>query len=297
MLMNEETDSSKHADVLLVDDQRINLIVAAKLIEQAGFTCETAANAEEALELLRSRAYRLLLLDMQLPDMSGLDLVRHIRGEDGGSMDLSKRRMPIAILSAFAADEDRRASFEAGADEYLTKPINREMLSDVFQRLMPNTASPREPTDATRADAGNGAGDRGDTDGPAEAGKGGDGEAGDTTTLPVFDSAGLEARVGSASLSQTVASRFIESLDNYVTAVDKAAASDDLTALRSAAHNLASPAGNVGAEALRALMKSCETAAYEGKREEAHHYASRLHAEADAAREEIERFISEKQTS
>lgn len=289
------------ADILIVDDQRINLVVATKMIEFRGYTAETAASGEKALELLRSGRYRLLLLDMQLPDMNGIEVVRRIRtvvdhGAENGDTSVSEvsdRHIPVVMLTAYADDSDHRESLEAGADAYLVKPLDQEKLDGILQRLSPQ-APPQ--TDGGSGSSGD-TGDRGATGGSVDTGES-DSSRGptadnDTSGPAVFDPAGLQARVGSSSLSQTVAKRFLESVSGYAAAVDNAVASGDLDELASAAHNLAGPAANVGAEALRALSKSIEAAASNGDWEQVHRHATRLHTELAAARGEIEQFTSD----
>ncbi|MBX7117953.1 MAG: response regulator transcription factor [Gemmatimonadaceae bacterium] len=96
------------------DDKQLRTSVARGLRE-AGWTVDLAAKGPEALDLVRSGPYDLILLDLLLPGMSGLEVCRTLRAEGC--------RVPILMLTALDAVEDRIAGLDAGADDYLTKPF------------------------------------------------------------------------------------------------------------------------------------------------------------------------------
>ena len=85
-------------------------------LEREGYRVTLADNGESALELLGKEAFDLMILDIMLPKLSGLEVARKIRNRD--------MRFPILMLSAKSTDEDRETGLEAGADDYLTKPFH-----------------------------------------------------------------------------------------------------------------------------------------------------------------------------
>lgn len=108
---------SKH--ILLVDDDALMRRSLAFGLEQAGFRASSAANAEDALAIARREPPDLVLLDIGLPGMDGLDALRHFKTQMG---------VPVIFLTARRRELDQVLGLELGADDYLTKPINLELL-------------------------------------------------------------------------------------------------------------------------------------------------------------------------
>jgi signal transduction histidine kinase len=115
--------------ILLVEDDRINKLVNKKMIQRMGHTVETAENGMEALEVLETKAIDLVLMDIQMPIMDGLEATRQIRS---GMVDDIDKDIPILALTAHALEEDRIASQEAGMDGFLSKPFDSEILYDAI---------------------------------------------------------------------------------------------------------------------------------------------------------------------
>lgn len=116
--------------ILVADDNPVNLKVTQGIMEHAGHEVLVAIDGEQALNLLDSDGdtLDLAIIDMQMPEVSGLDVVRHWRLMESG-------RLPIIMLTADAREESMRACREAGADVFLTKPINSLDLIDAVARL------------------------------------------------------------------------------------------------------------------------------------------------------------------
>jgi len=107
--------------ILVVEDNRVNQIVAKNLLLEAGFTCDVAQNGIEACSAVRHHEYDIVLMDCQMPEMDGYeatDLIRNWEREYG------KQRLPIIALTANATKDDVRKCLEAGMDAYCSKPIN-----------------------------------------------------------------------------------------------------------------------------------------------------------------------------
>jgi CheY-like chemotaxis protein len=108
--------------ILVVDDTPVNLKLTRILLVNEGYKVMTATTAEEALELLKSFHPHLVLTDIQLPGMDGLELTRRIR-QDPGLKDLV-----VVALTAFAMKGDEQKAIDAGCDGYITKPIDTRTL-------------------------------------------------------------------------------------------------------------------------------------------------------------------------
>ena len=126
--------------VLLVEDNDINALLARRMLEKAG--CETVlcGDGREAVEAVRraiagnDQCYDLILMDVHMPVMDGLEATRSIRAVLNAVVDPTPTSLPIVALTANAFAEDRRRCLEAGMDDYLAKPFDREDLYRLLER-------------------------------------------------------------------------------------------------------------------------------------------------------------------
>jgi len=122
--------------VLLVEDNLVNQKVAAKMLGKLGCTVDLAENGAIALERYDSGRYALVLMDLSMPVMDGLEATRLIRQRE----KRTGQRVPIVALTANAMEGDRERCIGAGMDEYLTKPVRAEGLAEVIGRYAPDGA-------------------------------------------------------------------------------------------------------------------------------------------------------------
>jgi two-component system, OmpR family, response regulator RegX3 len=109
--------------VLVVDDERAILDAVEYALRSEGFTVKTSADGEGALEAVREQPFDVIVLDLMLPGLSGIEICRRLRAESD---------VPILILSARDAEVDRVLGLESGADDYVTKPFSMaELVSRV----------------------------------------------------------------------------------------------------------------------------------------------------------------------
>jgi two-component system cell cycle response regulator DivK len=113
--------------ILLVDDSVHNLKLTRFLLTQEGFDVRTAQNAEQALVALEMHIPSLILMDIQLPGMDGLQLTRHLR------RDASLNAVPIVAFTASAIKGDEEIARASGCDGYVTKPINTRTLAGIVR--------------------------------------------------------------------------------------------------------------------------------------------------------------------
>jgi signal transduction histidine kinase/ActR/RegA family two-component response regulator len=130
--------------VLLAEDNVINQRLAVRLLEKQGHTAVVATTGREALEALRDQAFDVVLMDVQMPDLGGLEATAEVRAAERGT----GRRLPVVALTAHAMKGDRERCLAAGIDDYLAKPIKPQELAAVLARLLPPdapAAAGREP--------------------------------------------------------------------------------------------------------------------------------------------------------
>lgn len=121
---------------LVVDDHPLNAEIAAALLAKQGLATRTAATGDEALRLVATEAFDIILMDRQMPGMDGLEATRRIR-----ALPDTKGRVPIIGLSGNAEEEERTSGLAAGMDDYLVKPITSAALRAVLDRWLAATAS------------------------------------------------------------------------------------------------------------------------------------------------------------
>jgi CheY-like chemotaxis protein len=113
--------------ILIVDDNVQNLKLARVILATEGYDVQTAADAEEALALLRTSRPHVILMDLQLPGMDGLQLTRQLKA------DRATRGIRIIALTAYAMKGDEEKAFAAGCDGYVSKPIDTERLPEIVR--------------------------------------------------------------------------------------------------------------------------------------------------------------------
>ena len=118
--------------ILVAEDNIVNQKFAQRLLEKSGFNVDVAANGREVLEAIERIKYDLVLMDVQMPEMDGLETTARIREREKES----GRRLPVIALTANAVKGDRERCLAAGMDEYITKPIKRTHLLRVIQELV-----------------------------------------------------------------------------------------------------------------------------------------------------------------
>ncbi len=122
--------------VLVVEDEPMNQEVAVLMVEDAGLVAERADNGRQAVEKAREGGYALILMDMQMPEMNGLEATRAIRALPGGEA------VPIVAMTANAFGEDRRRCLEAGMNDHIAKPVSADLLYVTLTRWLQQTSSP-----------------------------------------------------------------------------------------------------------------------------------------------------------
>jgi len=122
--------------ILVVDDNAANLKLARILLSEEGYDVRTAGDAEEALRILEIFKPRLILMDVQLPGMDGLELTRRLKASP------EMRDVVVLALTAYAMKGDEERVRRAGCDGYVTKPIDLDALPVLIREHLDRTDEP-----------------------------------------------------------------------------------------------------------------------------------------------------------
>jgi CheY-like chemotaxis protein len=121
--------SERKPRLLVAEDNATNQLVVRSVLAKFDLTADFAGNGLEALEAMRQRPYDLVLMDVHMPELDGLEVTRRIR--------VSNSSLRIIGMSASAESEDIKRCHDAGMDDFLAKPISRERLLETLVRHLP----------------------------------------------------------------------------------------------------------------------------------------------------------------
>ena len=226
------------ARILLVEDNEINQEVAIGQLEDAEVFVDLAENGEVALRLVRDNEYDVVLMDMQMPVMDGIEATRIIRA------DQRFDKLPIIAMTANAMASDRELCLDAGMDDHIAKPIDPDQLFGVLLRWIRRTGGdgnivlPGTPLRASDRRAG---------DMPPDV-------------RGVDVRAGLMRTGGNRKRYETLLRKFAEQQEGVIETIQTALAQGDAATAERAAHSLKGAAGTLGAAALSQAASEAETA-------------------------------------
>ena len=134
--------------ILIIDDNPANLKLARLLLEIEGYSVRTAMDAEAALAMINTLRPDLILMDIQLPGMDGLELTRRLKA------DAWTRQIKIVALTAYAMKGDKERTAAAGCDGYIAKPIDTRSLPRLLAKILGQQAEPPSDGSSIFADRG-----------------------------------------------------------------------------------------------------------------------------------------------
>ena len=212
--------------ILLAEDNEINAELALELLTDLGYRHCLVRTGREAVEAWRAGGVDLILMDCQMPEMDGYQAASAIRSAEAGLG--GQRHVPIVALTAHATKGDRDLCLGAGMDDYLSKPLDREVLAAALARGLPARAASPEPAAAGSADA---------IDYPAL----------------------LRRCLGKSELAARVLGKLVEQAEQDAQEVARALQKGDAAAVADSAHRLKGAAANAAAAGLRQAAARLET--------------------------------------
>jgi two-component system sensor histidine kinase/response regulator len=243
----DDLDRLRGAHILLVEDNEFNQQVAMELLGAAGIEVELAENGALGLQLVRERSYDLVLMDLQMPVMDGLEATRRIR--ETAAHD----RLPILAMTANAMAGDRERSLAAGMNDHITKPIDPNELFDTLLRWLPDRPGPR--SEAREIASGGRASSQVAAAGPA------------LDLIPGLDAAdGLRRMLGRHDAYVGLLRRFAAGHADDTREIRAALADGRHADAERAAHTLKGVAGSIGARQLQREAGELESALCRGVR-------------------------------
>jgi CheY-like chemotaxis protein len=228
--------------LLVAEDNSVNQKLLLALLERQGHAAVLTANGREALEALEREAFDAVLLDVQMPEVDGLEVARRIRANEAGS----SRRLPLLALTAHAMKGDRERCLAAGMDDYLAKPLDvpelYRMLAEIGAREAGCGVREDRPHRTAKEPIAGGPSLRPPPPAPR---------------APILDRATALARVGGdEQLLAGLVGVFRAELPGWLTELRQAVAAEDGARLRRAAHTLKGAVSTFGAaEAVAAALR------------------------------------------
>jgi two-component system sensor histidine kinase RpfC len=218
--------------ILVADDNRINQNVVAKILERGGHSYTVVSNGEAALDALERETFALVLMDVNMPVMNGIDATRFYRMASAG-----ERRLPIMALTADATPEMAARCVDAGMDLCIVKPVEANRLLDIiaeFGQADPPAPAPDQPGRGLRT-----------TDPATQAAR---------PSVSPRMLKDLEA-LGGPSFVAGIAQDFITDAADLLISLRAAADSGDTAVFQAEAHALSSAAANIGAEGVLTMCR------------------------------------------
>ena len=244
--------------VLLAEDNQVNQLVATRILEKLGHQVTAVSNGREAVSAVRSAKFDLVAMDVQMPEMDGLEATAAIRSWER----TTGTHIPIIAMTAHAMKGDRERCLDSGMDGYTSKPIRLKELAQVISELAPTTST-RAPTSKH-----------------------------DRARTVIDHAALLEGFDGSRSLLKKVARLFLTDYPQRVEEIKQSIRRGDADAMARAAHTLKGSVGNFAAKEAFAIAQRLENMGRDGQLDGARAECVALESELALVTTELERLIS-----
>ncbi|MFA7011531.1 MAG: PAS domain S-box protein [Desulfobacterales bacterium] len=235
----------RKARILLAEDNITNQQVALGILKKLGLRADAVANGAEAVKALEAIPYDLVLMDVQMPEMDGLEATLAIRNREPESGIHPVSRIPIIAMTAHAMQGDRERCLEAGMNDYISKPVTPLALAEVLEKWLSKdldeTGTTNKDENREKADV-------------FESG-----------SSPIFDRAGMMARVmDDEDLARTVIESFLQDIPLQIKVLRGYLEAGDARKAERQAHTIKGASANIGGEALRATAFEMEKSAGAG---------------------------------
>ena len=266
--------SARSLRILVADDNPTNREVIGKILERGGHVATLVNDGEQALDTLEREAFDLVLLDRNMPGVSGIQALQALR-----LMTRGRERLPVVMLSADVTPETKREAFEAGADAFLAKPIEALRLLEEVQSL---TAAKEKPARAA------------DTPEPLRPGTPAAGEAAVVNSETLGH---LEELGSSAAFIEKLVAVFISDSNALLERIEQSLGGRDYGQLRSLLHAMKGSSASIGTDRLTALCGRVGKLSDAQLRLQSTAVLRSLSDELAAARGELERHLQSRKRS
>lgn len=219
--------------ILLAEDNTVNQKVALLTLEKLGYHADVVSNGVEVLDAVSRQVYDVVLMDVEMPKMDGLDATRHILEM------MSEQRPRIIAITAYAMEGDRERFLQAGMDDYISKPLRLEELISVLKQIKPTLPSGENPEDEVISISA-------------------------IIDVRVIKSLRDMAGVNADKILTQIVDNYLEDAPQLLQQIREAVVSADSEALRIAAHTLRSSSANLGAIVFSQLCKELEALGRQG---------------------------------
>ena len=278
-LPKEDVDLTvpKGIRILVVEDNPINQEVLKSMLKNMGFTVDIASTGGEALTLLENKDYKLVFMDIQLPDMDGYEVTKIIRAN---TSEVKNPKVPIIALTAHAMKEHQTKAFEVGMDDYIPKPVGVQDLKKVVKKWLRGKGIEFSKQDERRECAGLDE----DLQNKFE-------------NLPIFDLDGvLERLANSKKIARKALHTFMKVTPSRMQELKQEFLRHNAQRVKEIAHTMKGSSATVGAERLRALLQQIEKAAASNNWKILRKLIDDLYNEYDLFEKEIQKggFLDEK---
>jgi protein-histidine pros-kinase len=251
---NRSTTGEKRLRILLVEDNPVNQLAASLLLDQWGHDVRAVGCGEEALSALAEDSFDVVLMDLEMPGISGIEATARIRQMGAGLRDLI-----VVAMTAHAMDSDRARCLQAGMDRFISKPYRPEQLCAMLDEISSGIAA-RQPAPLPLP-----------LPLPAPENRG------QAKPRPVWDRAqSLQLAGGSEKTAEIIVSAFLQDLQDMLPRAQSAALAGDAWALAAIAHRWKGSLGLLGANRAMACAARLEEACRQGEHERLLEYFQRL---------------------
>jgi PAS domain S-box-containing protein len=252
--------AGSNARILLAEDNITNQQVALGILKKFGLDADAVANGEEALVALKSIPYDLVLMDVQMPVMDGLEATRRIRDRE---TSLLNPAIPVIAMTAHAMHGDREKCLRAGMNDYVPKPLSPQNLAETLEKWLPKKTLLAKESKQT-----------------------------ETPTVPepvVWNKEEMLARMmNDNALFHRISRRFLEDIPKQIQTLVGYVEAGDVSGVERQAHTIKGASAQIGGPCLSAVAANMEQAARDGNLQRAAAFLPELHAEFQRLKQAME---------
>ena len=268
--------------ILIAEDNMTNQQVALGILKKLGLRADTVANGVEAVKALETIPYDLVIMDVQMPEMDGLQATRRIRNQEetkqkrdraAGNLDEnnihhSSYHIPIIAMTAHAMQGDREKCIKSGMDDYVSKPVTPQALAEVLDKWLPEKNKKFEMHNLKETNQ----------------------ETFNSSII--FDKAGLLSRLmDDEDLAQEIISLFLEDIPGQLETLRDFLEAGNAKGVERQAHTIKGASASIGGESLRAVAFEIENVARTGNLIEAGGHMAELETEFNALKLEMRNWF------